>query len=184
MDNKLLSAKHVVLVDEEDNVLGIEDKLQAHNTNTKLHRGFSAFLFNQDKKLLIQKRATSKKTWGGFWSNSFCGHPQIDETYEQAVVRHAKFELGIDIRDIHFVSKYRYKFAASNIIENEICPIYLVVSDDIVVINEDEVEEIKWLYWQDFLLYMKQYTEQFTPWCIEESRLVASSRSLYQSYRC
>ena len=170
-----LNSQHVVLVDEQDNILGIEDKLQAHNTDTSLHRGFSAFLFNKDKKFLIQKRINVKKTWGGFWSNSFCGHPQINETYEQAVVRHAKFELGIDLQEIHFVAKYRYKFALDDIVENEICPIYLVISDDAVVINQNEVEEVKLLSWQDFLLYTEQYHEQFTPWCTEEALLLEDS---------
>lgn len=170
-----MSSKHVVLVDEQDNVLGIEDKLQAHNANTRLHRGFSAFLFNSSRQFLIQKRITEKKTWGGFWSNSFCGHPQINETYEQAVARHAKFELGIELQAIHFVAHYRYKFSIGDIVENEICPIYLVLSDDAVVINKDEVEEIQLLSWHDFLLYAKQNHEQFTPWCMEEAELLEGS---------
>ena len=38
---------HVVLVDEQDNVIGIKNKIEAHNENTSLHRGFSVFLFNK-----------------------------------------------------------------------------------------------------------------------------------------
>ncbi|TDG94405.1 hypothetical protein [Cardinium endosymbiont of Culicoides punctatus] len=64
-------AQHVVLVDDDNNVLGIEEKLIAHNASTKLHRGFSVFLFNTKKELIIQQRAYTKKTWGGFWSNSW-----------------------------------------------------------------------------------------------------------------
>ena len=92
------------------------------------------------------------------------------------MVRHAKFELGIDLQEIHFVAKYRYKFALGDIVENEICPIYLVISNDVVVINPNEVEEVKLLSWQDFLLYTKQYHEQFTPWCMEEALLLEDSK--------
>ncbi len=90
------NSQHVVLVDDDNNILGVEEKLAAHNAHTKLHRGFSIFLFNTNKEVLIQQRCCTKKTWGGFWSNSFCGHPQINETNEQAVYRHAKFELGLE----------------------------------------------------------------------------------------
>lgn len=43
---------NVVLVDTEDNVLGECNKLEAH-INGKLHRAFSIFIFNSEKKLLI-----------------------------------------------------------------------------------------------------------------------------------
>lgn len=60
----MLYSEHVVLVDEQDNILGIEDKLKAHNSNTPLHKGFSVFLFNSKKEFLIQKRSLLKKKLG------------------------------------------------------------------------------------------------------------------------
>lgn len=172
----MLYSKHVVLVDEQDNVLGIEDKLKAHNSNTPLHRGFSVFLFNSKKEFLIQKRSLLKKTWGGFWSNSFCGHPQINETYEQAIGRHAKFELGlVSLQRVDLIANYRYKFAINNIVENEICPIYLALSDDIIKINEQEIAEVKLLKWVDFKLYMEKHQTTFSPWCIEEFEILENN---------
>lgn len=51
----MLYSEHLVLVDEQDNILGIEDKLKAHNSNTPLHRGFSVFLFNSKKEFYSKK---------------------------------------------------------------------------------------------------------------------------------
>lgn len=173
-----MNSQHVVLVDEYNNVLGTEEKLKAHNSDTSLHRGFSVFLFNSAKELLIQKRIDNKITWGGFWSNSFCGHPQINETNEQAVYRHAKFELGIShLEQLHLVSdNYRYKFSLNNIVENEICPIYLAISDDNIEINKQEVSEVKFLTWSEFNSYLEQNLNDFTPWCKEELKILENSK--------
>lgn len=172
-----MNKPHVILVDEENNILGIQDKLEVHNANTPLHRGFSVFLFNSQKELLIQKRSYTKKTWGGFWSNSFCGHPQINETASQAIYRHAKFELGLqNLQQIYFVSNYRYKFHLNNIMENEICPIYLASTDDMIKINTEEIVESKFLQWQEFNLYLEQHIQEFTPWCTEEVTILKTNK--------
>lgn len=172
-------AQHVVLVDDDNNVLGIEEKLIAHNASTKLHRGFSVFLFNTKKELLIQQRAYTKKTWGGFWSNSFCGHPQIHETNEQAVYRHAKFELGLAaLQQLHFVGHYRYKFNHNNIVEHEICPIYMATSDDHIVINEQEVASVKFITWPQFILHLEKNADKFTPWCKEQVKILECNASI------
>jgi isopentenyl-diphosphate delta-isomerase len=172
----MLDSNHVVLVDEQDRVIGIDEKLRAHNSDTILHRGVSVFLFNNQKELLIQKRNFSKKTWGGFWSNSFCGHPQINESYEQAAHRHAKFELGINLQELYFVANYRYRFTINNIVENEICPIYLAISDDVIMINIQEIAETQFVNWSDFNLLIAENQTNFSPWCVQELKIVENSQ--------
>ncbi len=49
----------VVLVNPEDEVLGLMEKQQAH-INGLLHRAFSVFLFNSKGEMLLQKRASGK----------------------------------------------------------------------------------------------------------------------------
>lgn len=180
----MLSSKHVVLVSDQDEVIGSADKLTVHNTNTPLHRGFSVFLFNSDRRCLLQKRHSSKKTWPGFWSNSFCGHPQLEESYEQAAIRHAEFELGITLTELSLVSNYSYKFKYNDIVENEICPIYFATSDQRIIPNFKEISETQWIKWEDFLLYIKAKSQIFTPWCIEEAAIMNKSDILteYISY--
>jgi len=41
----------ILLVDEDDNIIGKEEKLSAHKSG-KLHRAFSVFVFNSKKELL------------------------------------------------------------------------------------------------------------------------------------
>ncbi len=165
-----LNSTHIVLVTEQDTVLGTLEKIEGHSHETPLHRGFSAFLFNADNKLLIQKRAIHKKTWPGFWSNSFCGHPQINETYEQAVHRHAKFELNTELKELHFIFTYRYRVSYNNLVENEICPVYFAKLGLDVKPNDQEIEDIKWVEWKEFMKLQTLNPKQFTPWCLEETK--------------
>lgn len=40
-----------------------------------LHRAFSVFLFDSEKRLLLQQRADEKITFPGMWTNTCCSHP-------------------------------------------------------------------------------------------------------------
>ena len=96
----------VVLVDEENNVLGEMLKSEVHSDKTPLHRAFSVFLFDENNQLLLQQRSSKKKTWPLIWSNSCCGHPFLDETNETAIKRRCSDELGIQqVFDIKKASK-------------------------------------------------------------------------------
>lgn len=40
-----------------------------------LHRAFSVFLFDEQGKMLLQKRAACKITFPSYWTNTCCSHP-------------------------------------------------------------------------------------------------------------
>ena len=165
----------VVLVDEENNILGTMPKSEVHGANTPLHRAFSAFLFNADKKLLLQQRSHVKKTWPLAWSNSCCGHPGLDEPNIDAAKRRIKDELGMTVQWIEEVSPYRYQFTKDGVMENEICPIHIGYTEDEPRINPLEVEAIEWTSWADFLSEIKNNTDKYSPWCIEEAMILEKS---------
>lgn len=166
----------VVLIDEQNNVLGIKPKDEVHTAHTPLHRGFSLFLFNTKNELLVTKRALTKKTFPGVWTNTVCGHPAPDETAVDAAKRRLNHELGImnyDIKDITEISLYRYQFADANgIVENEVCPILVAHSDKDPKPNTDEVEEWKWMPWSNFLVKSANSAQEFSPWCKEEAKIL------------
>lgn len=89
------AAEQVVLVDESDKETGVAEKMEAHRQGL-LHRAFSIFVFNDDGKLLLQKRALTKYHSGGLWSNTCCGHPRPGEPIREAARRRLNEEMGID----------------------------------------------------------------------------------------
>jgi len=163
--------EHVVLVDEQNNVLGTMPKNKVHGKKTPLHRAFSCFLFRKkDKKLLLQQRSSQKTAWPLIWSNSCCGHPQLNETNINAAKRRLKDELGIEPVFLEEVAPYRYCFSRDGIMENEICPIIVGITDQEPNINLKEVEKIKWIDWEDFLSEIE--IQDYSPWCREESKIL------------
>lgn len=169
--------EYVVLVNEHNEVVGQADKATVHGKQTPLHRAFSLFIFDTHQRLLLQQRASHKKTWPLIWSNSCCGHPQLGESNVDAAKRRCRFELGIDVDNIVEVAPYRYCFSHKGVMENEICPVLVAIydppSDGELNCNPDEVEATRWLLWSDWLAQINHKPEAFSPWCVEESLILA-----------
>ncbi len=109
-----MAGEHVILLDEQDQPAGMLEKYAAHTLDTPLHLAFSCWLFNQQGQFLVTRRSLGKKAWPGVWTNSVCGHPQQGETFEQAVTRRCRFELGVEIADIAPIHPaFRYRAVAS-----------------------------------------------------------------------
>ncbi|MCP3873922.1 MAG: isopentenyl-diphosphate Delta-isomerase [Desulfobacteraceae bacterium] len=166
------SQEYVVLVNELDQEIGVESKLAVHTNQTLLHRAFSLFIFKDNKELLLQQRAEIKKTWPLVWSNSCCGHPLPNESYESAVKRRARYELGIQLTTVIKVSYYRYCFSKDGVMENEICPIFVGFHNGKVKPNRQEVQAVRWIHWNDWLEEIINYPIKYSPWCIEETQIL------------
>lgn len=170
---------YVVLVNEKNEVLGTMEKLAAHSDKTPLHRAFSLFLFNSQGELLLQQRSYKKKTWPGVWSNSLCGHLRLDETPIDAAKRRLIFELGIKNAEISTaLSDYRYRAEKDGIVENEICPVLVGYTDELPKVNPDEVEAIRWILWKEWLLEIKNNSENYSPWAVEETLLLVKEKKI------
>lgn len=167
----------VVLVDEQNRILGAMPKEEVHRARTPLHRAFSSFVFRaSDKQLLLQQRSGRKKTWPLMWSNSCCGHPGPGESNIDAARRRLKHELGLDPTLLEEVAPYRYCFTKDGVMENEICPILVGLVEHEPVINPDEVEAVRWMEWNAFLEEIERNPKQYSEWCIEEARVLQEMR--------
>jgi len=140
-------SEQVVLLDDAGNPIGVADKFEVHTANTELHLAFSCHVYNEAGQVLVTRRALSKLTWPGVWTNSFCGHPAPGESFGDAIARRASIELGITISDLTLIlPDFRYRAVdASGIVENEVCPVYRAVTRDVVAPNPEEVAEFAWV---------------------------------------
>lgn len=163
----------VVLVDENNNEIGTAPKATVHTDHTPLHRGFSLFVFNRNRELLLTRRADTKKTFPGVWTNTVCGHPGLKEDVVVAAKRRLKDELGIVADDIKVVAPYRYRCTdIHGIMENEICPILVGHTQENPKPDPREVSGWKWMPWKEFLSEIKLHPEIYSPWCIEEAAIL------------
>jgi isopentenyl-diphosphate Delta-isomerase len=160
--------EQVVLLDNDGNVVGATEKSTVHTTQTALHLAFSCHVFDASGRVLVTRRALTKATWAGVWTNSFCGHPGPGESQEAAIARRASAELGISVSDLTLVlPDFRYRAVdASGIVENEICPVYRAVTTDAVTANPAEVSEWEWVDPSSLTTAASAAPYAFSPWLV------------------
>lgn len=157
---------HVVLVDDDGSPIGTADRLVIHTDSTPLHLAFSTYLFGPDGRLLITRRALSKKTWPGVWTNSACGHLRSGETPLDAARRRVTEELGAVPTDLKIVlPNFRYRATdASGVVENEICPVMIGRISSELSVDPEEIAEYAFVEWADFCDAIQAVPSAFSPW--------------------
>ncbi|MDH0673829.1 MULTISPECIES: isopentenyl-diphosphate Delta-isomerase [Empedobacter] len=153
----------VVLVDQDDQKLGLMEKQQAHVAGL-LHRAFSVFVFNSKGELMIQQRAASKYHSPTLWTNTCCSHPRDNETYEQAAHRRLEEEMGFDC-ELEYKFNFIYKAHLENdLIEHELDHVFIGTFDEEPKLNPDEVMAYRWVELDDLKKDMEKNPQNYTAW--------------------
>lgn len=156
--------EQVVLVDEENNVLGYMGKQEAH-IKALLHRAISVIIFNSQGEQLIQQRALTKYHFGGIWSNTCCSHPRKGETFQQAAERRLFEEIGIKIplkEEFNFI--YKAFDEKSGLTEYEYDTVFTGVFDGDFTFNKDEVAAVRWMTTEQIENNFRVHPEQYSFW--------------------
>jgi len=137
----------VVLVDDDGTPCGTAPRATVHTEDTPLHLAFSCYVRDEEGRLLLTRRAVTKRTWPGVWTNSFCGHQRPGEDVTDTIRRYAAHELGLEVADLQqVVPDFRYRAVdAGGLVENEICPVWTARTTGTPAPNPDEVEETRWI---------------------------------------
>jgi isopentenyl-diphosphate delta-isomerase len=159
---------YVILVDQNDNPIGKEEKVKCHLPNGKLHRAFSALIFNDEGKLLLTKRSDRKMLWPGYWDGTVASHPMESETYVSSAERRMPEEIGIDCK-MNYMNKFEYHVPYKDIgSENEICGTLIGIVDDFdeTCLIKDEISEIKWIDPDELKNELEQNMDVYCPWMV------------------
>ncbi|CEF67443.1 CG5919 protein [Strongyloides ratti] len=168
-----------IKVSESDEILGSIGKVECHKQPLSLHRAFSVFLFNDENKLLLQKRSLNKVTFPGVWSNTCCSHPLYNDSeikekdnkgIKMAACRRMGQELGLwNIPEDKFevAGRFLYK-AVMDDVWGEFELDYSLILRNINIsnkykLNRDEVDKVMFVNFIE-LQNMIQSGEKFSPW--------------------
>ena len=153
----------VILVDNNDNEVGTMEKQEAH-VKGLLHRAFSVFIFNDKNELLLQRRAVNKYHSGGLWTNTCCSHPRQNEKTKDAAKRRLNEEMGMRstlIKQFDFIYKAKLD---NNLYEHEFDHVFFGFTNDLPIINPEEVEEYTYKTLEDIGNEMKTTPDKYTEW--------------------
>ncbi|HEY0679349.1 MAG TPA: isopentenyl-diphosphate Delta-isomerase [Chitinophagaceae bacterium] len=156
-------SSEVILVNEQDEQVGVMDKLEAHQ-QALLHRAFSVFIFNQQGEMLLQQRAEDKYHSGGLWTNACCSHPSPGEETAQAAQRRLQEEMGFSTSLIK-IFDFTYKAEFENgLTEHEFDHVFLGIYNGKIQPDPAEVQDYHYTSMDDLKIRMNDEPGAFTAW--------------------
>lgn len=159
------AAERVVLVDDAGRDIGSAGKLDAHANGGLLHLGFSILIFNGAGELLLQRRASAKYHFAGFWSNSCCGHPRPGEAIADAAARRLAEELGFSVA-LRAIDRLQYRAHddVSGLTEHELLSVFVGAFDGQPQPAPAEVGDWRWVDRATLYSEVVAHPQRFTPW--------------------
>ena len=155
--------EQVILVDEQDNQIGLMEKIEAHE-KALLHRAFSVFVFNDKKELMLQQRAAEKYHSPLLWTNTCCSHQREGETNLVAGKRRLQEEMGF-VCELKEVFSFIYKAPFDNgLTEHELDHVMVGDFNEQPNINKEEVESYKWMTLEAVKKDIESKPEIYTAW--------------------
>ncbi len=157
--------EQVVLVDAQDNPIGLMGKLEAHQKGV-LHRAFSVFVLNDQNELMLQQRALHKYHSPGLWTNTCCSHQRSGESNIQAGTRRLQEEMGFTT-ELTELTSFIYKAPFDNgLTEHELDHIMMGRYNSSPNINPDEVADWKWMSIEEVKKDVDAHPERYTVWFV------------------
>lgn len=127
------------LVDENDMVIGTVPRPEANCNPSLTHREVSVLLFDEQKRVVIQKRSTYKAVHPNMWS-MVAGHISAGEDPEKTAYSELAEEFGITDIPLRFLTKKYVRYPH----ESHFMYYYMgTYSGQKIIFDESEVSAIK-----------------------------------------
>lgn len=122
MDN---SKEIFPIVDGQGNTVGKATRGECHSGSKLLHPVVHLHLFDSAGRLYLQRRPVWKDIQPGKWDTAVGGHVDYGESVEQALVRETREELGIEVENPEFITRYVFESEQ----EKELVNVFRLVTD-------------------------------------------------------
>ena len=99
-----------IVVDKDDNVIEYRTRYDCHHDKSTFHRAIGVIIYNDENKIILQKRSMLKDLNPGKYTLSVSGHVTKGESYKEAAIREMQEEIGIQT-SIKYVTKFLCKDA-------------------------------------------------------------------------
>lgn len=156
------------ILDEQGNYTGETCLKSVAHKFGYFHPTVHIWLYTSDKKVLLQKRALTKKVFPGLWDISVAGHIGAGEKISLAAVREVEEEIGFSIptEKLQKIGTRKHQVNHPNgIIDNEFHHVFIAELTEPIenlTIQEEEVAELK-LFDLDILTRTEEYENVLLP---------------------
>ncbi|WP_040282078.1 NUDIX hydrolase [Psychroserpens damuponensis] len=145
------------IVDKNGRPTGIAvPKTEIHNKG-HLHNTAHVWFYDAYGNILLQQRAASKTICPLLWDVSVAGHIDAGETPEQAAVREAKEEIGVDVSEekLNKIGVFEcFQSYPNGIIDNEFHHTFIAkikMNSNDFILQREEVEAVKLVTIDEFV---------------------------------
>lgn len=149
----------IVEVDKDDKRIGLRPRNDFY-TGEHIHRASHLILFNLEGKMLLPKRAKSKR-WYPLMYDFAVGGTVGNETYSHCMKREMMEELGISVsfrKAFKYFSLDRGKDAAWRTV--------FIAKTDLPIKTSDEIESATWVSQEDLKRDIEKNPGNFAPYLL------------------
>lgn len=122
-------------------VIGRAPRELCHGDPSLVHRAVHGAVFHPDGRILLQKRAKTKRVQPGRWDMSVGGHLIAGEDWSDALLRETEEELGLKVPFSLF--RFRFEIQERNDFESENIRVYSLISPGPFRFQTDEIDEVR-----------------------------------------
>ncbi|GAA4014304.1 isopentenyl-diphosphate Delta-isomerase [Allokutzneria multivorans] len=170
----------VELVDARGRTLGECPVEEAHLPPGRLHRAFSIMLFDDQDRVLLQRRALSKSRFPGLWANTCCSHPAAGEDVAESARKRLDEEMGLHVDSLRELGTFVYQaLDGQGAAEHEFDHVLVGELDASArtAPDREEIEELAWVPYLELVEDAAARPERYAPWVPGVIELIDQARA-------
>lgn len=143
----------VAWVNENENLIKPIPLELANSDPQYLHQEIAGIVYDQDRRILLQQRALTKKVFPGVWTVTVAGHVTYGDSIEETFHKELQEEMGIDTPN----PAYLFREDVRQATEHHYCHWYLgKYQGDKIKLQAEEVADYAWAGETDYANFAKQ----------------------------